>query len=244
MDTHSITFSQALADGLTHSGWLTGPTTDQYGPARALASHSVSQANAKAQTTRDTYGPLFGGSSPSADLQRYLASRLQALTDVHGSPEYVLTWKQWDMPSGPPICALRASGRRTSDSGCTGWPTARSTDGDKGIRTDEGAYREANRRTNGADLNVAVSFAGWPTATSRDWKDGAECENVPDNALLGRVVHGAEADPSSCETERPAGYRLNPSFSRWLMGFPDEWDSCGATAMRLCRKSPRDSSRR
>ncbi len=31
-----------------------------------------------------------------------------------GSPLYELTWKSWDMPSGAPICALRASARRTS----------------------------------------------------------------------------------------------------------------------------------
>ena len=29
---------------------------------------------------------------------------------------------------------------------------------------------------------------GWPTATTRDWKDGPECANVPLNSLLGRTV--------------------------------------------------------
>lgn len=29
---------------------------------------------------------------------------------------------------------------------------------------------------------------GWPTPTTRDWKDGAHCANVPINALLGRVA--------------------------------------------------------
>jgi hypothetical protein len=28
----------------------------------------------------------------------------------------------------------------------------------------------------------------WPTPTTRDWKDGAECANVPLNSLLGRVA--------------------------------------------------------
>jgi hypothetical protein len=43
--------------------------------------------------------------------------------DVNGSLEYELIWKEWDMRSGPPICALRGSARRTSGKGCTGWPT-------------------------------------------------------------------------------------------------------------------------
>ena len=29
---------------------------------------------------------------------------------------------------------------------------------------------------------------GWPTPTTRDWKDGSHCANVPMNALLGRVA--------------------------------------------------------
>ena len=29
---------------------------------------------------------------------------------------------------------------------------------------------------------------GWPTPTTRDWKDGAQCDNVPINALLGRMA--------------------------------------------------------
>ena len=37
---------------------------------------------------------------------------------------------------------------------------------------------------------------------------------------------------------------LNPNLSRWLMGYPAEWDSCGATAMQSCRKSRRSSSER
>jgi DNA (cytosine-5)-methyltransferase 1 len=31
-----------------------------------------------------------------------------------------MTWKRWAMPSGPPICALRALAHRTSGSGSTG----------------------------------------------------------------------------------------------------------------------------
>lgn len=33
-----------------------------------------------------------------------------------------------------------------------------------------------------------IELSGWPTPTTRDHKDGAECANVPLNALLGRVA--------------------------------------------------------
>ena len=38
-----------------------------------------------------------------------------------------------------------------------------------------------------------------------------------------------------------AGGRLSPGHSRWLMGYPAAWGSCGATAMRSCRRSRRNS---
>jgi hypothetical protein len=33
-----------------------------------------------------------------------------------------------------------------------------------------------------------IDFTSWPTPTTRDWKDGSECQNVPINALLGRTA--------------------------------------------------------
>ena len=42
--------------------------------------------------------------------------------------------------------------------------------------------RASVRRTSGTD------FTGWPTPTTRDWKDGSFCQNVPINALLGRTA--------------------------------------------------------
>ena len=34
----------------------------------------------------------------------------------------------------------------------------------------------------------ATGSTGWPTPTTRDWKDGAQCDNVAVNALLGRTA--------------------------------------------------------
>lgn len=86
-----------------------------------------------------------------------------------------------------------------------------------------------------ADTGYTGEVSAWPTPTSRDFKDGSP-SNVPIN-LFGRVVWqvflpGETANSSSAGMERLAGYRLNPYFSGWLMGFPKEWTEAGLRAFR------------
>ena len=309
------------------------------GPAPVRVSRFRALASDRATPTSATFGPLFTASSPSADLQRCLASRLRALMDVNGSPEFALTWKDWDMPAGEPICALRASERRTGGKGCSGWPTpmagAKATadyneagNTDSGRRTVElcgwptprtptGGPETAERKqelgrteSGGGDLAGVAQLAAWPTCSARDWKDTpgmSETGVNPDGterkrldmlprvaqlaawptpntmeggqtsrggkrkgeALMGGLVgwatpkvadgRGNPYDPTEnrrseirkqlphgpASTSSPAGTGkrgvLRPGHSRWLMGYPAAWDSCGATAMQSCRKSRRSS---
>ena len=83
-----------------------GQTTSPCAPARARASRSASRAKSVAPQTSATYGPSSVTSSRSASLQSRLANRLRARMGATGSPEYVLTWKDWDMKSGAAdLCA-------------------------------------------------------------------------------------------------------------------------------------------
>lgn len=94
--------------------------TSKSGQEVAHANHSVPQVNSKEKKTPGISGQSSAASSLTAALQSSLASRLQANLAGNGSPEYVLTWKHWDMDSGPPICAQRARGHRISDNDCSG----------------------------------------------------------------------------------------------------------------------------
>lgn len=49
-----------------------------------------------------------------------------------------------------------------------------------------------------------AQLAGWPTTTTRDWKDGPECPNVEINALMGRAVWLA-GWPTPCQQDGPNG---------------------------------------
>ena len=121
--TVPVISSLGSEDGPTPSSLLVGIQLEMSGLGLAPANHSQMPEPVPGSRTRAISGPSGENLSPSAVLQLSLESRLRAHLDVNGSLECVLTWKSWDMPSGPQICALRASTRRTVDNDFTGWPT-------------------------------------------------------------------------------------------------------------------------
>lgn len=169
-DTHNVTFSQGLAVGLTHYDWLDGKTIDPVGRDLALVSHSASPGRVRDSQTLDTCGPLFAGSSLSADPQRSLENRLRVRMEGFGSPEYVLTWKHWDIGLEPPICALRASGHHISGKDYGGWPTPRTVTG--GAESAERKQELGRVDSGGGDLQAVAQMAGWKTPHASDGEGG------------------------------------------------------------------------
>ena len=168
-DMSIATSSLASADGPTPSASPDGLLTGQCGPEAVPVSRFRALDNTRAMPTNATSGPLFSALSPSAALSASLASNLQARMDANGSPEYVLTWKHWDMPAGALICQLRASRRRTSGPDCIGWPTPRAADGPKNTRTYQGALNEAQRvGLSRSDLQTVLMLGVPPAETNMD----------------------------------------------------------------------------
>lgn len=168
-DSSDATSSAGSAAGSSPCRSPAGRKNGRSGRVPARASLSRRRESRKAKPTNGIFGPNSAGSSASVCLQRSLESKLKALLDVNGSLEYALTWKHWDMPSGVPICALRASARRTRDNDSGGlplgnWATPLAHDGE------HGAVTEASHAKKGArclqlclKLPGAAKLAGWPT---------------------------------------------------------------------------------
>jgi len=198
---------------------------------------------------------------------------------VNGSPEYALTWSIWAMPLGPPICALRASARPTSDSGCTGWPTPQVMDSRGEFGNSKEAREKRLKRGGCANLREIAPLAGWPTpmAGSPETDEYNAAGNNDSSRKIGELVgwptprvqctrhtpmrdnHHSNLEevsqlaelmplkvtdaiggPLLTSSPAPTAARgvLNPEFVRWLMGFPQNWETSnpGCASWRLMQR--------
>jgi len=226
--TPNVTFSPGSAAGRKRSALQGGQQIVLFGQDRVPANHLAARANKKEQKTQDTFGQSSTDSSPSAILQSSLENRLQARLDVNGSPEYVLTWKHWDMLSGPPICALRASARRISDKDFGGWPTPQSFDATGGGKPRPLRYKgnapsergnTRNPNTMGSyrgDLKDYAALAGWPTARANDGTGAQECKGRTGGQSLKQAAQTAgwmtpKASDGDFATPRTSGRPMEKS---------------------------------
>jgi len=228
-DTHNATSSPESPAGPSPCDSPECRQLRLFGQAPAPVSHSVPPAKDSAKKTRDTSGPTSSASSASATLQQSLASRLAQLLSTDGSIEYSLTWREKLTPAGRPYCQLVASARRTSDRGCSGWPTPQTHDtqeqGHGRLLTATGRIQCHNGGSYSADLPLVAKLAGWATPTAVNHRS-VKSNQHGKNARPLQEQAGTTTPSSTAETASPAASpTLNPAFSRWLMAFPETWDA-------------------
>ena len=236
-DLFSAISSPVLAAGATPCASPDGPRTDLFGRAVARANPSAQPAAVAASPTNAISGLPGSTSSASADLTLSLVSRLKQRLTTDGLTLFSLTWREKVTPAGRLVSRLAASGRRTLDKDCGSWPTPNTM---VGGQTSRGGKRKGELLICG----LIAGLTNWATPTTRDHKDGACLAQITGgvvqvNSLLGRQVlltdSGKQQIGSPAATEKPG--QLNPAHSRWLMGYPPEWDACAPTVTPSSRKS-------
>lgn len=225
-DTPNATSSPASAAGPTPYVSLTGQMTLPFGPEAAPASRSVSPESDWEPPITAISGRSSSGLSPSERLQLSLESRLAAATDLNGSPEFKLTWKHSVMRSGLRICRLRASPRRTNDSGYSGWPTPAARDWRSGKASLDTLER------NGHPLNEVVRMSAWDTPQASWSNAGAKSRGGKRKAEL--LTPGLIRASFAVSSENTG--ELAPEFDCWLMGFPAEWVLSGGSETPSSRR--------
>jgi hypothetical protein len=100
----------------------------------------------------------------------------------------------------------------------------------------------------GSGLAVTSQLSNWPTPTGQDAVGSGSTQpptethhsgtTLTDAAKLATVdeTPGPTSSGSLAGTAKPARPRLNPAFSRWLMGFPEVWDECVPTPVKKSKK--------
>ena len=211
----SVISSPASAPGPMLFGLQDGQTADLFGLVPVRANLSARQARELGLMTSGTCGQPSTTSSKSVSLQRSLESRLRAKTATLGSTLYTLTWKPWVTPSGRSRFRLRASVRRTSEIGFTGWATPAARDWRSASGSPEflaGRMEE----TRGKPLSEqAFALAGWPTTTVTDASRGVKEARPWDTGKpLGQIVALAGWPTTSCNNDRTGNPESAISITR------------------------------
>ena len=246
---HANLLAQPVPGGALPTNAISGLSGSISSASAALALSLVSKLKQRLTTDGSILFNLIwkAKATPAGRLVYRLAALGRRTSDKDSGswPTPTLGAKEW---SESAVAAWVAGKRGTHglDLGAAavmaGWPSPMALSG--GPSKNPNNPRGVNA---GNPLETAAHLTSWPTASARDWKDTtgmATTGTNPDGSTRSRLdqlprVAGLTVIGSPAATEKPG--QLNPAHSRWLMGYPAEWDACAPTATPSSRKSRKSS---
>lgn len=252
MGSPSVIFSLVSAAGLSRSDLREFRKIRLSGREARLANRLARQENNLDSSTRDTSRQSSSTSSASATLQSSLGNRLRQQLQNRGCAIYKLTWKEKTTPSGLPYSQLVASAPRTKENDSSlvlsNWQTTTVEDAGREWSLEKWMQYHNTGRTTCCRLRNEIHTAAWPTPTTIDNNqvagEGSAANHPSRGTTLGGMVRLAQPIRitasgqmlTGSDAEMESSGQLNPAHSRWLMGYPPEWDDCAVTAMPSSRK--------
>lgn len=107
----------------------------------------------------------------------------------------------------------------------------------------DGRASQSTMNKNSRPLNEqTVMLTPWVSPTAQDCSRGVlpprpQDTGIPLTQQVAGLRIGGTQSSSNAETGSKGGFRLNPHFSRWLMGFPPEWQQAAPWRRNRSRKS-------
>lgn len=210
------TCETSARNGLNPLDWLTSLRL------ASLASLRACSANGVALLTSDGCGRTPSESLASFDrATASLRTRQLSLLSKADEPstELLVNWPRsgmWDSTTFYPLPPLVQDISANVSSSLL--PTPR--DGKTTMESEESwAKRAAHGKVSTRPLGLAVKLKLLPTVTARDWKDTpGMARQKGDRSRLDQLPRRLFADLNAT-----TGFKLNPRWCLWFMGYPTEW---------------------